>query len=312
MHLARAIAEIAERQGGHITAPQLHALGVRRSGIAKRVAAGRLIRVHHGVYAVGHLPTNPIDRAAGALLAAGDRSALGFWGAAACLEVITGWPDRLELIAATDRRPAGLLVHRSITLRRRDIRIVRNLRITSPARTALDLAPRVSAERLTRLVNDLRHERNLAIRELRDVVRRNPRHPGAGRIRELIGDAQREPTRSELENAFLRMIKRYELPTPMVNVHVAGERVDAYFPDHALIVELDGGLTHAHDWRPAFEDDRRRGVDILLKTGIPTIHFTWDQITRRQRQTAAKLAAILAARAHTHAGNRPNRQQPRW
>jgi len=83
---------------------------------------------------------------------------------------------------------------------------------------------------------------------------------------------------------------------PLINVHVGGERVDAYFPDHQLIVELDGGVAHGNDWRPAFEDDRRRGVDILLKTGIPTVRFTWDQITRLQKATAYKLEQILEAR----------------
>jgi very-short-patch-repair endonuclease len=89
---------------------------------------------------------------------------------------------------------------------------------------------------------------------------------------------------------------------PLINVHVGGERVDAYFPNHQLIIELDGGVTHGNDWRPAFENDRRRGVDILLKTGIPTIHFTWDQITRLHEETASKLDQILKARRAARTG----------
>ena len=94
------------------------------------------------------------------------------------------------------------------------------------------------------------------------------------------------------------MIKRYGLPVPLINVKVGGETVDAFYPDELLIVELDGReFTHADDWRPAFENDRRRVVDVLLKTGIPTIRFTYDQTTRRHQETAAKLASILEARA---------------
>jgi len=95
---------------------------------------------------------------------------------------------------------------------------------------------------------------------------------------------------------------------PLINVHVGGERVDAYFPDHQLIVELDGGVAHGNDWRPAFEDDRRRGVDILLKTGIPTVRFTWDQITRLQKSDgiqSSSRSSRPADRAHTTVEHQP-------
>jgi hypothetical protein len=55
-------------------------------------------------------------------------------------------------------------------------------------------------------------------------------------------------------------------------------------------------VTHADDWRPAFENDRARVVKVMAKTGIPTIRFTWDQITRLHARTAKDLKAILDAR----------------
>jgi very-short-patch-repair endonuclease len=294
--LAPRIAEIAKWQGGHVTAKQLTALGMSRDAIKHRLTVGTLIRVHQGVYAVGHLSTNPLDRAKGALLTTGPRSGLAVTTALAYWRGDRRWPKPLELISASDRRPAGLVVHHCSTLLRRDIRVADGLRITSPARTALDIAPRVTIERLNRIVNDLRHVNRLTVAQLRDIAARNSRHPGTKLIRDLIGESQREPTRSELENAFLRLLKKHRLPTPQINVHVAGHRVDAYFPEHQLVIELDGRLTHGNDWRPAFETDRARTVDVLLATGLPTIRFTWDQITRRQRATAMKLSAILEAR----------------
>src|SRR5579875_1534278 len=74
--LTRRIEEIARWQGGHVTRTQLYAVGLSRRAVEHRLASGRLIRVHHGVYSVGHLPTSPVDRARGALLAAGTRSGL--------------------------------------------------------------------------------------------------------------------------------------------------------------------------------------------------------------------------------------------
>ncbi len=235
------IAQTARRQGGHVTRRQLLKMGVDDNAIAYRRRVGRLIRVHRGVYAVGRLPASPLDQAHGALLAAGDRSGLSGQTALALWRAERTWPTRLELISPRDIRLTNLIVHHSKTLLRRDIRSVQGLRVTSPARTALDVAAAgLSEKELTRVVNDLRLGNRLKLHQLRDAIARNPRHAGAARLRALIGESQREPTRSELENAFTRLIKRYRLPTPLINVHVGGERVDAYFPDHELIVELDG------------------------------------------------------------------------
>jgi hypothetical protein len=44
----------ATRQYGVISRAQLRAVGLSDGGISARVARGGLIRVHHGVYAVGH------------------------------------------------------------------------------------------------------------------------------------------------------------------------------------------------------------------------------------------------------------------
>ena len=60
-------------------------------------------------------------------------------------------------------------------------------------------------------------------------------------------------------------------------MHVHGYRVDAYFPDHHLIVELDGWATHRT--RQAFERDRRQDADILAATGIPTVRLSYEDST---------------------------------
>jgi very-short-patch-repair endonuclease len=294
---ARQIAEIARWQGGHVTREQLYAIGLSRRAVEHRLACGGLIAVYRGVYAVGHLPATPQDRGHGALLATGDRSGLAGWVALALWRKDRDWPEPLELVSPLDRRPPGLIVHRTKTLLGRDIRRLQGLRVTSPARTTLDLAARVGEQELTRIANDLRHTTRLTVHQLRDVAARNPYHPGTAPLLRVIGVAQKQPTRSELENAFLRLCRRHKLPTPQVNLKLGGEDVDAYFPDHQLIVELDGReKTHADDWRPAFENDRARVVRVMARTGIPTIRFTWDQITRLHSQTAAQLDTILKAR----------------
>ena len=273
---AQNVHRFAQAQGGHVTRAQLEASGLAPRTIADWIAGGRLIRVYRGVYAVGHLQRNPVNHAHAALLAGGEHSAL----AGACALVLWGvwkrWPREHEIVIAGNRRPSGLIVHQSRTLLRRDVVVLEGLRVTSAARTMLDTAPRLSEPRRTRAVNDLRLRGLLGNDELEDVVSRNAWHAGAPLLRPLIETAQREPTRSELEDVFLQLLHDHGLPIPEINVHVCGYRVDAYFPDHRLIVELDGWATHRT--RQAFARDRRQDADILATAGIPTVRLTYEEV----------------------------------
>jgi hypothetical protein len=48
------IRDLAERQHGVVSLPQLRSLGLSARAVRDRVATGRLTRIHRGVYAVGH------------------------------------------------------------------------------------------------------------------------------------------------------------------------------------------------------------------------------------------------------------------
>jgi DNA-binding transcriptional ArsR family regulator/very-short-patch-repair endonuclease len=282
---------LAARQGGHISREQLRRAGVSQATVTRWVGAGKLIRIHRGVYAVGHVQRNPINVAHAALLAGGDRSAL----AGACALVLWGlwrrWPHPLELVTADDRRPRGLVVHRATGLRRRDVRIVQGLRVTSPARTMLDMAPRLRPEQLTRAINDLRLRGLLTLDELCDVIEHNSTHRAVTLLRPHLEHAQPEPTRSELEDRFLPLLRKHVLPTPRINVHVGGYRVDAFLPEHRLVVELDGW--EAHRSRHRFVEDRRQDFAILLATGIPTVRLPSDDV---RDATMPVLGRLLAQR----------------
>lgn len=277
----------ASTQGGHVTREQLRDVGVSQASITRWLAAGRLIPVYRGVYAVGHVQRNPINAAHAALLAGGERSAL----AGSCALVLWGvwrqWPRQLEIVVAGDRRPAGLIVHRSGTLRKRDICVVQGLRVTSPARTLLDTAKRLKPAQLTRAVNDLRLRRMLTVEQLEDVIARNPTHSGVTALAPHLEHAQPEPTRSELEDRFLPLVRRHGLPTPQINVHVCGYRVDAYFEEQRLIVELDGWDSHRTKHR--FVEDRRQDFAILIQTGIPTVRLPYEDVVDATIQRLGEL-----------------------
>src|SRR5215218_11487345 len=70
------IAAIAARQHGVISLQQLRSLGLSDSAVRSRVERGQLIRLHRGVYAVGHAVLRAEGHWLAAVLACGSGAAL--------------------------------------------------------------------------------------------------------------------------------------------------------------------------------------------------------------------------------------------
>jgi hypothetical protein len=287
----RQIAALAKRQRGYVKRAQLLALGVSARAIQYRINAGRLIPVYAGVYAVGHVPTLPQDRAYGALLACGPKAALSHATAAAAWGVYKRWQAPFHVTAQTVHTRSGIVIHRA-ALTRRDKTVQLGLPVTSPARTILDIAPRLPDRALARAVNDLRRPGHLHLADLADVLARFPRSSGARRLLPFVERAT-GPTRSEFEDVFFAFCERFGLPEPLLNVRVNGHEVDAYFPEHRLIVELDGWDFHSS--RQSFIGDRDRDTDMLV-VGLETVRITWERLRDAPEREARRLHAILARR----------------
>jgi hypothetical protein len=174
-------------------------------------------------------------------------------------------------------------------LKRRDVRTQRGVPTTSPERTVLDIAPRLTKKQRTRMVNDGRLSGYVHLAARNDVLARNPYHPGAKLLRPLANDPG-NPTRSPFEDDFKAFAAAYDLPAPLLNVRVNGREVDAYFPDHKLIVELDSRDYHGD--AEAFEDDRERDAE-NLKHGLPTVRITVERFRQTPEREAARLLEIM-------------------
>lgn len=289
----KAIALVAGPQWGYITRAQLFALGLSASDIKYRVAIGRLIPVHAGVYAVGYLNRTPIARACAAVLACGGRAALSHGSGATLWQFYKYWDEPFEVtVAGAGRRREGIKIHRSRVLLRRDVTIQLGVRVTSPARTALDIAPRLTDERLGRVINDGLRGPYLHRDDLADVVRRNPTHPGAKRLRRFVDD-DGAPTNSPLEDDFVEFARRYGLPEPVTNTYLFGYEIDVLYPAERVIVEVDGHRFHSD--RDSFERDRERDV-VMLAADYVTVRITKNRMKHAAVREASRLNTILQAR----------------
>jgi hypothetical protein len=98
-----AIAELAGRQYGVVSRPQLLDLGLRDHEIDYRVSIERLIVLHRGVYAVGHDRVPREGRWLAGVLACGRGAVLSHRSAAALWGLIT-YEGKAEVAAPAHRR----------------------------------------------------------------------------------------------------------------------------------------------------------------------------------------------------------------
>jgi predicted transcriptional regulator of viral defense system len=290
----RAIAAIAGRQHGIVSREQLLALGLTSGEIQYRISIGRLHPIHSGVYAVGHLPISPHAYAYAAVLACGPEAALSHSSAAMLWRIAKEWQFPLEVTARAQRTHRRLRIHRSRTLTEADVTEHFGIRVTSPARTLFDNAPRLDDVRLGRALNDLRASHYLSLDDLFELLERHPPTSVTKRLRAHLAHPEEPPTRSELEDAFVRFAKRYGLPRHRINTGVSGREADIFFPEHRLVVEVDSWEYHRD--RAQFESDRDRDAT-RLAAEIATVRVTWERMNLTPRREADRLLAILAQRS---------------
>jgi predicted transcriptional regulator of viral defense system len=191
-------AKIAARQHGVVSSRQLHRTGIDKDAATRRLKAGRLHRLHRGVYAVGHTRLTFEGRCMAAALALGDRAAVSHRSAAALWGMLPPHGGAIELTLPGDsgrERRKGITVHRSATLTAGVVSRRRGIRLTKPSRTLRDVR-RVVPEPVFRS----------AVRRALDL-----------RLIRSSGLSERDLTRSELERLFLRLCRRHHLPQPEVN-----------------------------------------------------------------------------------------------
>lgn len=259
------VARVARVQHGVISSKQLARAGVSRHAASKRVKAGRLHRLHRGVYAVGHLAPSWQSRWMAAVLACGEgsvishRSAAHLWG---LLNPRHGPIDVSVPSPGGRARRIGIRIHRRATLRADAMTRRRGIPVTTPAQTIADLEKCVPPAQLRGAI------RQTEVLGLRTGLKKSER------------------TRSELEHLFLRLCERHRISMPEVNVRIGPYEVDFLWRARRLIVETDGYKYHRGS--QAFEDDHERDL-VLHDHGYTVHHFTYRQVTKTPTRIAATL-----------------------
>jgi very-short-patch-repair endonuclease len=272
---------------------QLAALGLGRSAVTRRVQAGRLHRIHRGVYAVGHRALRVEGRRLAAVLACGPGAVLSHTSAAAHWGLLHTGASRIDVTAPrTRQRTAKIRPHRSRSLDVRDTTTHEAIPITTIARTLLDLAATIPNARLERAIATAHKLHLYDHTAIANVLERANGHRAA---KTLAHATARDPawTRNDFEAAFLALVRDAGLPEPLVNHPLVAPDhghcwPDFLWPNHQVIVETDGWETHGT--REAFEADRAKDA-ALTAAGFRVLRFTW----RTDPATALRRVRTLLA-----------------
>jgi hypothetical protein len=300
----RLLSDLGTRQHGVVSTAQLLSEGYSENTILEWVAAGRLHRLHQGVYAVGHRRLTWHSHCWAAILGAEANEvdelvwpAVASHGSAAYLWGLYRYaPGTIDVTAPIRRRAKrAFRVHFSSILAPEDRSLCEGIPVTSLPRTLLDLAIRARPDQLDRLLERAEDLGLLDVVAVGTLLDRAGGHPGRGRLRRALALYQPDPsfTRSRFEKQFRRLVIRAGITAPSMNFNAHGYELDAYWPELRFAVELD--LFETHGSRAAFERDRLRQEELKL-LGIESIRITRPRLQREPDSVIRNLATLLERR----------------
>jgi very-short-patch-repair endonuclease len=303
----RWLAKLADEQYGVVGRRQLLERGLTDEAIEVRLRAGRLHRLHAGVYAVGHRMTSRKGQWVAAVLASGPEAALSHWSAAAFWMIRPNSRSIIDITTPQKSRSWDGIRRHHKALPTDEVTVEEGIPVTAVPRTILNLAATESADFVGNLLRESEYRQLRDRLSLWDLVERYPGKRGVRKVRTALERLREEPSgrrRSRLEERFAPFLRLHRLPQPRFNdwVFLGGRRfqVDCHWPGIGQIVELDGW--EGHGTRTAFREDRVRDRALRV-AGYSVTRLTWNQLDDEPELIASDLRVLLTAnplRARPH------------
>lgn len=306
----RRIAARASLQHGIIDERELRRVGMTRSGLRWRVEHGRLhpIAGCPGVWSVGRTALAPVAETLAAVRACGPGAVAAGEHAEWLWDLRPPWlDDPAGPVAVIVPRSCGRAPEAARILRRDLVTAERSRRHGVPVATVTRLVFDACGARdlwaVERLLDRALIERRTSIRALEAQLARSTGRRGAAALRRLLEADRRYSglTRSELEEAFLALLRRAGVGLPKVNRWEGRDLVDALFADVRVAVELDG--TRWHRTKRRQEDDRAKEMRLRAR-GFLVLRYTARQIFDEPEAVVADLVRVLNDRFHAGNGAR--------
>ncbi|MCW3040748.1 MAG: hypothetical protein JWM31_2653 [Solirubrobacterales bacterium] len=283
-------------QHGVLARWQLLELGVPAHVVRYAVRSGGLIRLRRGVYAVGHAALSTNGWLMMAVLAAGEDTAVSHRTATHEHGLRVFAPALIEVTRAGGPLAIpGVTVHRTRAWHLDDVVLLDGVPITSVCRSIVDFADVGTAQALDSVFAQA-EIRQLDVSGLDAAVERvrGRTGPGPARLREArerLAALGIVLTRSEGEELLRRLLDDAGLRPPQMNCDVAGDELDAGWPDVRVGIELDSWRYRRG--RVRFVRDRAKLRRMTL-AGWTILPFTGQELVH-QPQLVAREAGLLLA-----------------
>lgn len=289
------------------TTADLPDLGITRSQLRTHLLAGSVRHLLFGVYVPGPWPDTPITRARAAALVLPehcvlvDRSAASLHGIDVLDHAELDVPPDLEVVSvggAGPTRRRGVLGGKR-DLRADEIMTIDGVRVTTPIRTACDIACLLGRRRALATLDAFRARHGLTSRQLIEMLPRYSERRGVTQLRELI-PLSRDGVDSQPESWVRIDIndEGYPMPAAQVWVWVPGwgrAKVENAYEHLRVAVEYDGEEHHSSDEDRRHDEARR---EALRKAG-------WIIVVRRDGLSGAGRDAWLAQLAAAYDDRAP-------
>jgi very-short-patch-repair endonuclease len=290
----RAVVELAESQHGRIARWQLLELGVHPQAIQRRIAAWRLRPMLRGVYAVGRRDDTSAGRWMEAVLSYGPDAVLSHESAGVHYGIRKWEPRKIHVSVPNVGHPRSrgqIVVHRRKRLTAADVTVHEGTPITSIVVTLIDLATHVPRSHVEAAINQADSLDLIKAYELPAALDGYARWRGVPILRAILDPLTFVLTDSELERLFLPIARRVGLPKPQTRRYVNSFRVDFYWPDLELVVEVDSLRYHRTPLQQAKDTVRNQKH---AATGLTPLRFTHWQVAHDPDYVESILAPVVA------------------
>jgi very-short-patch-repair endonuclease len=282
------IGRIARSQHGVVTRKQLLEAGITIKELKGRLRRKTLLRVHPGVYRVGHRAPSIEARYMAAVLACGEGALLSGLAAAHLWGLTRGTAPPPEVIAPTERRVKGVKTRRKRRSTERGT-TCRGIPVTTVPSTLVDISSLLPSPDLARACHEAGVKYGTTPSQVEAVLATRPTAPGSKKLRKVLSGDERV-TLSALERRFLKLLDEGNIPLPETNRSASGRRVDCRWPGHNLTVELDSYRYHRS--RHAWEQDRKREREARAR-GDEFCRYTHDDVLDTPEQVLGELRVLL-------------------
>ena len=275
------VLRLAETQRGLVTRAQLHECGLSSRVLRLMTLDGSLRIVRPGVYAVaGRAPSRwelavadrPHWRSRTQPCHTGRRPR-----STACPDCVA--PPRPEISVPASRHPefSDAVVHRVAQLDQYDIERRSGVGVTTPPRTLVDLAARLTTDLLGRVIDEGTIARRWTVAGLMACTDRlsTPGRRGIRTLRQLLADRADEPrAESMLELRMIRILAPFAPFETQYELVLDGKllRLDIAWPWWRVAAEVDGWGVRSRS-RTKFVEDRYR-MNLLEANDWRVAHLT--------------------------------------